>query len=366
MTPSNPSNSQPLIYRIMDALGVSHLVACINHTHEQSEVDGLSNALNGKINKVATGQANKLVVANSDGNIMLTGLSISDVQQKLTFDSAPTANSTNPVTSGGVKTALDAKQDTLTFDSTPTASSDNPVTSGGVKAYVDNKQSLSREVLDSEVGIRNAHSGDDEYDQAEIIGADRILIGIGEDAGDWKLYIDNNNAGNLERALANPDTTPTANSNALITSGGVKASLDGKVGLPSDTIYPSKLYALQQNGTLQATPYDIGAISVLANNPYAIMPYSVEYSGTSINLDSISGMILKKIHLKIGSSVSGHLEWNQIFTYNGNKTLKFAADVPHNINAKDEVFLTAYYDNSLSCYWIVSEGYFPDNDTPVE
>lgn len=34
-------------------------------------------------------------------------------QDALTFDTTPTANSTNPVTSGGVKTALDAKQNTL-------------------------------------------------------------------------------------------------------------------------------------------------------------------------------------------------------------------------------------------------------------
>jgi len=110
-------------------------------------------------------------------------------QSTLAFDTTPTAGSTNPVTSGGVKTALDAKvtanaaittgtypkvtvdskglvtagsalaasdiptipesgvtglvsdlaakQVKLTFDSTPTASSTNPVTSGGVKTYVD-------------------------------------------------------------------------------------------------------------------------------------------------------------------------------------------------------------------------------------
>ena len=33
-------------------------------------------------------------------------------QAALTFDSTPTANSGNPVTSGGIKTALDAKADT--------------------------------------------------------------------------------------------------------------------------------------------------------------------------------------------------------------------------------------------------------------
>ena len=61
-------------------------------------------------------------------------------QDELTFDSTPTAGSSNPVTSGGVKTALDGKQDELTFDTTPTADSSNPVTSGGIKTALDGKQ----------------------------------------------------------------------------------------------------------------------------------------------------------------------------------------------------------------------------------
>ena len=39
---------------------------------------------------------------------------------------------------------LDTKQDTLTFDTTPTASSTNPVTSGGIKTALDNKTDLIR------------------------------------------------------------------------------------------------------------------------------------------------------------------------------------------------------------------------------
>lgn len=55
----------------------------------------------------------------------------SDAKQgTLTFDSAPTSGSTNPVTSGGVYTALASKQGTLTFDSSPTEHSDNLVKSG--------------------------------------------------------------------------------------------------------------------------------------------------------------------------------------------------------------------------------------------
>ena len=78
MTPSNNPNGLPLIYRIADALGVFHLVAPVDHNHSQEEIDGLADALAAK-------------------------------QDALTFDTTPTENSTNPVTSGGVKTALDGK-----------------------------------------------------------------------------------------------------------------------------------------------------------------------------------------------------------------------------------------------------------------
>lgn len=51
-------------------------------------------------------------------------------------DTTPTENSTAPITSGGVYTALGTKQDTLTFDTTPTENSTNPVESGGVYAKI--------------------------------------------------------------------------------------------------------------------------------------------------------------------------------------------------------------------------------------
>lgn len=42
------------------------------------------------------------------------GKAVADFQEKLTFDTTPTQNSTNPVTSGGVYSALQGKQNTLT------------------------------------------------------------------------------------------------------------------------------------------------------------------------------------------------------------------------------------------------------------
>lgn len=71
------------------------------------------------------------------GNKSLSALGI---QGELTFDNAPTEDSTNPVESGGVYEALALKQDTLTIDSAPTEDSTNPVESGGVYTALGNKQ----------------------------------------------------------------------------------------------------------------------------------------------------------------------------------------------------------------------------------
>ena len=109
------------------------------------------NTLSGKVDKKAN--------ANDLKNLSDI---VSNKQDTLTFDNVPSANSANPVKSGGVYSALASKadvstvsnlndtvsnlnevvigkQDTLTFDSEPTAGSNNPVTSAGIKEYVDSK-----------------------------------------------------------------------------------------------------------------------------------------------------------------------------------------------------------------------------------
>ena len=207
MTPSNPDNQQPLIYRIADAAGVFHLVAPVNHTHTYDDVPGLAADLAAKANAAATETA------------------LAGKQNILTFDLTPTADSTNPVTSGGVKAALDSKSNlvgqTISLvingqeieiessdvpnliralsdpDSTPIANSNNLVTSGSVKAALDNKRTL--------------------------VGQTISLVISGQE-----IEIDSSDVPNLIRALSDPDSTPIANSNNLVTSGGVKTALDGK------------------------------------------------------------------------------------------------------------------------------------------
>ena len=199
MTPSNPDNSQPLIYRILDSLGVAHLVAPVNHFHSKAEVLGLESTLSQlgyKITKSANqGEKGAFVICvEKNGNVQIylgiqdfadpefdrsvnfTWQNIPNLQRALLDpDSEPTANSDKLVTSGGVKTALDAKQNTLTFDSTPTTNSTNPVTSGGIKTALESKAAKTntdvtffskRENADK---ITLKYLFDDEHDQSTLI-----------------------------------------------------------------------------------------------------------------------------------------------------------------------------------------------------
>lgn len=53
------------------------------------------------------------------------------------------ANASDVYTKAQTDTLLAGKQDTLTFDTTPTANSTKPVTSGGIKTYVDGKATIT-------------------------------------------------------------------------------------------------------------------------------------------------------------------------------------------------------------------------------
>lgn len=87
----------------------------------KTAIETLAGQLASKVNKadvtdnLTTNDSNKVLSAKQGYilKVMLDALEAAK-QDVLTFDSTPTANSTNPVTSGGVKTALDAKADNTT------------------------------------------------------------------------------------------------------------------------------------------------------------------------------------------------------------------------------------------------------------
>lgn len=152
-------------------------------------------------------------------------------QNALTFDNAPTALSSNPVKSSGIKTALDAKQNALTFDSAPTAASLNPVTSGGVKTALDAKQ----DVLDFDLAPTSG--------SGNPVTSDGVAAALAEKQD--TLTFDNTplplssnpvTSGGIKAALDTKqgtlvfDDVPTALSSNPVKSGGVKAALDAKQG----------------------------------------------------------------------------------------------------------------------------------------
>ena len=118
----------------------------------------------------------------------------------------------------GLEVALGEKQDTLIFDTTPTINSTNPVTSGGVATALADKAAVGHSHANIYEGDNNMLSVGEGYINIELYD--------GERGGELEFTVDN--LPNLHRALQDPDTTPTADSTQLVTSGGMKAALDGK------------------------------------------------------------------------------------------------------------------------------------------
>ena len=156
MTPTNTAMT-PEIMNIADNQNVKHTVIPTPHTHSQSEIDGLADALagkaavdhshaniyNGENNMLSVGEGYMDIELNdgkSGGELNLTVDNLPNLQRALTNpDNTPTANSNKLVTSGGVYSALAGKMDNRQFDSDPTLNSTNLVTSGVVKAALDGK-----------------------------------------------------------------------------------------------------------------------------------------------------------------------------------------------------------------------------------
>ena len=194
-----------------------------------------------------------------------TKTELSEKQNTLTFDNTPTADSMNPVTSDGIKKAIDAvvttpitvdstvsqssenpvtsngiynfvldqmgdlvtteqlatKQDKLTFDQSPTSGSSNPVTSGGIYSYVENK------VSDMET---KTNASDTYATKAQLEAyATTESVNHAVDGKQDKLTF---------------DQSPTPNSANPVTSGGVYAALQASGGDWYDAYYTedNKIY----------------------------------------------------------------------------------------------------------------------------
>lgn len=137
-------------------------------------------------------------------------------QDKLTFDGEPTLGSQNPVTSDGIKKAIDnIDPPEFTVDPNPTEGSSNPVSSGGTYDAI---QGLQTQVDASKKDIK----------------AMRSQINVNEDNIN-ALY---NVTGDKQDKLTFDDT-PTLGSQNPVTSDGIKKAIDAIPGGGGGELMPN-------------------------------------------------------------------------------------------------------------------------------
>lgn len=195
-----------------------------------------SSPASGSKNPVTSGGIYSALIGKQNAGDYATTSALAKKQDKLTYDSTPTSGSGNPVTSDGIYSALAGKQSTgdyathgdlssglagkqdkLTFDSTPTASSTSPVTSGGVKAELDKKQDKLSIDSSPTSGSGNPVSSGGVY---------TALAGK-QPKGSYLTQTDLDNALTAKQDVLTMDTSPKSGSGNPITSGGVYSALTG-------------------------------------------------------------------------------------------------------------------------------------------
>lgn len=165
------------------------------------------------------------------------------LQDALTFDSAPTEDSTNPVESGGVYNALAGKQDNLIFDDDPTENSTNPVKSGGVYSALAGKQdnltfdgvyNASTNKAATESTVTNAIAGLDV--SAFSVDADETISSISETDG--KVSVTKQDiaiASNQVVAMTGYTKPSSAPANPAIQTNDTANQAFGKLEFKADT-----------------------------------------------------------------------------------------------------------------------------------
>ena len=246
----------------------------------QTEINGVKNSIQTITQNVTTLTGN--VNANTTDIETLTSEmanvknTLNNKQNRLTFDATPTAGSQNPVTSDGIKKAIDnvdvgnvqeqldaikaeqteqnnkissnkreidtvkgelsGKQNVLTFDSTPTAGSQNPVTSDGIKRAIDNidvgnvqgqLDAIKLEQTEQNKKISDNKTAVDSVKES-VANQETDITALQETTAGHTTAIEGLQTG--KQNVLTFDSTPTAGSNNPVTSDGIKKAIDASAG----------------------------------------------------------------------------------------------------------------------------------------
>ena len=202
-------------------------------------------ALNGKQDTLVSGTNIKTINSTS-----LLGSGDISVQAPLTFDSTPTANSQNPVTSGGIKTALNIKADKTELPLV--VNMDGALTCDTSIADIYTAYSTGRVVqmkLDILLILSLVRSSSSEATFAVTAdGSSLTISGTNENGSDvWTL---DNFTAQEELTF---DSTPTTDSQNPVTSEGIKEYVDDAIdaSTPMTEITYSDLVTARNNNNLK-------------------------------------------------------------------------------------------------------------------
>ena len=262
-------------------------VGNLNPDEVQRKLDAMQTEINGVKTSIQTITQNVTTLTGNVNNNTtdietLTGEmtnvknTLKNKQDKLTFDSTPTAGSNNPVTSDGIKRALDnidvgnvqeqldtikqeqteqntkissnkreidsvkqdlaGKQNVLTFDATPTAGSQNPVTSDGIKKAIDNidvgnvqgqLDAIKAEQTEQNKKISDNKTAVDSVKES-VANQETDITALQETTAGHTTAIEGLQTG--KQNVLTFDSTPTAGSQNPVTSDGIKKAIDASAG----------------------------------------------------------------------------------------------------------------------------------------
>ena len=335
----------------------------------QTEINGVKTSIQTITQNVTTLTEN--VNTNTTDIETLTGEmtnvknTLNNKQNVLTFDATPTAGSQNPVTSDGIKRAIDnidvgnvqeqldaiereqteqnnkissnkteidsvkeelaGKQNVLTFDATPTAGSNNPVTSDGIKRALDNidvgNVQEQLDAIKTEQTEQNKKISDNKTEidsvKESVANQETDITALQETTAGHTTAIEGLQTG--KQNVLTFDTTPTAGSQNPVTSDGIKKAIDASAGgggggggtgesdfvvktLTSSlslnlTNNKTVAYELSSSGVVRHTDIKISSISVsvgngekvLINLPKSDNTFSHENLACYVQLTNIGG-----------------------------------------------------------------------------
>ena len=344
----------------------------LNPDEVQRKLDAMQTEINGVKTSIQTITQNVTTLTGNVNNNTtdietLTGEmtnvknTLNNKQNVLTFDATPTAGSNNPVTSDGIKRALDnidvgnvqeqldaieqeqteqntkisdnkreidtvkqslaGKQNVLTFDATPTAGSNNPVTSDGIKRALDNidvgNVQGQLDAIKTEQTEQNKKISDNKTEidsvKESVANQETDITALQETTAGHTTAIEGLQTVKQDKLTF--DATPTEGSQNPVTSDGIKKAIDASAGgggtgesdfvvktLTSSlslnlTNNKTVTYELSPSGVVRHTDIKISSISVsvgnsekvLINLPKADKTFSHENLACYVQLTNIGG-----------------------------------------------------------------------------